>query len=91
MFNFGDNASKLNLFFNNSSSSSFNSSDKVKIYTPQFPNGIKVTPEQMEEYKKSDMFKTYPIYAICLDTSSAKVLTGMHMPTMTLYTQEYID
>ena len=29
--------------------------------------------------------------AICIDTSRDKVLTGIHLPTLTLYQQEYID
>lgn len=29
-------------------------------------------------------------YAICLDDSRKKVLTGLHLPTMTIYQQEYI-
>lgn len=30
-------------------------------------------------------------FAICLDASSQKVLTGIHTPTMEVYQQEYID
>lgn len=69
---------KINLF-------GHNSSDKAKVYTPRYPQGIKLSPEEFETFPKSDIF------AICLDTSSAKVLTGLHLPTMKLYTQEYID
>lgn len=68
-----------------------NPSDKVKIYTAQYPQGLKVTPESFEEFNRVNDFTKYPIYAICLDTSSAKVLTGLHLPTMRLYQQEYID
>lgn len=69
---------KINIF-------GHNSSDSVKVYTPQFANGIKLTPTDFKEF---DMSK---VYAICLDTSSSKVLTGLHLPSMTLYQQEYID
>lgn len=69
---------KINLF-------GHNASDNVKVYTPRYPAGIKLTEEEFDNFNKSD------IYAICLDTSSAKVLTGLHLPTMKLYTQEYID
>lgn len=62
-----------------------NSSDNAKVYTPSFPNGIKLKPDNFHSFDMSD------VYAICLDTSSVKVLTGLHLPTMTLYQQEYID
>lgn len=62
-----------------------NASDNVKVYTPNFTNGIKLTPEA---FKQFDMTT---VYAICLDTSSSRVLTGLHLPSMTLYQQEYID
>lgn len=29
--------------------------------------------------------------AICIDTSASEVLTGIHLPTMKIYQQEYID
>lgn len=67
-----------------------NSSDKPKLFTTQYPSGIKITSQdQLTELW--DMRVDHPVYAICLDTSSAKILTGLHLPTMTLYTQEYID
>lgn len=69
---------KINLF-------GHNASDEIKAYTPKYPNGIKLTPDEFNSFDKTT------IYAICLDTSSAKVLTGLHLPTMTLYKQEYID
>lgn len=65
-----------------------NSSNAVKVYTTQFPLGIKVDNEQLKEIWNRK--EEYPIYGICLDTSSARILTGLHLPTMTLYTQEYI-
>ncbi len=66
-----------------------NSSDMVKVYTTQFPRSIKVDNTGFQELlAKQDI---YPIYGICLDTSSVKVLTGLHLPTMTIYQQEYID
>lgn len=55
-----------------------NSSDKVKLYTTQYPNGIKVDNDRLQELIA--IRDQHPIFAICLDTSSAKVLTGMHMP-----------
>lgn len=29
--------------------------------------------------------------AICIDTSAERILTGIHLPSMTIYQQEYID
>lgn len=66
-----------------------NSSNAVKLFTTQFPHGIKVDQEKFEEVwlKREE----YPVYAIGLDTSGGKILTGLHLPTLTLYTQEFID
>ena len=61
-------------------------SDHVKVYNSQYRQGIKVCDnEQMDSLKNSDIF------GICLDTSSRKVLTGMHFPSMMIYEQEWID
>lgn len=32
-----------------------------------------------------------PAYAVCIDTSRSKVLTGIHLPSGQIYEQEYID
>lgn len=32
-----------------------------------------------------------PAYAVCIDSSSKKILTGIHLPTGQIYEQEYID
>lgn len=69
---------KINIF-------GHNSSDGVKVYTSDFSNGIKCYNN--EEFKKH----VNKAYAICLDTSSAKKLTGLDTATMTIYEQEYID
>lgn len=66
-----------------------NSSDMVKVYTTQFPKGIKVDNTSFQEILERQ--DKYPIYGICIDTSSNKVLTGLHIPSMTLYQQKYID
>jgi len=66
-----------------------NSSDMVKVYTTQFLDGKKVDNEGLQVLLSTD--NQYPIYAICLDTSRGKKLTGLHLPSMTLYEQEYID
>lgn len=75
---------KINIF-------GHNASNEVKIFTEEYPHGIKMTPETFEIFKQSQSYKDYPPYAICLDTSFGKKLTGLHLPTMTLYEQEYID
>lgn len=73
---------KINIF-------GHNSSDSAKVYTTQYPQGIKVDNEKLQYLL---MLKdTYPIFNICLDTSSGKKLTGLHLPTMILYEQKYID
>ena len=61
-----------------------NSSNMVKVFTPKFPFGKKIMPEELDEYLPE-------AYAMCIDTSGGKVLTGLHLPTMKLYQQEYID
>lgn len=66
-----------------------NSSDKVKVYSTQFPNGKKVDNDGLQTLLSTK--DKYPIYAICIDTSYGKKLTGLHLPTMTLFEQEYID
>jgi serine/threonine protein phosphatase 1 len=73
---------KINLF-------GHNASDKVKVYTTEFPSGIKADQAKLNELlaKKEE----YPVYAIALDTSHGPCLTGLHLPTMTIYQQEYID
>lgn len=73
---------KINLF-------GHNSSNMVKVYTTQFPNGLKVDNNGLQKLLKTQ--DQYPIYGICIDTSSDKKLTGLHLPTMTIYEQEYID
>ncbi len=73
---------KINIF-------GHNASNKPKVYTTEFCGGIKVDQEKLNELlsKKGE----YPIYAIALDTSHGTGLTGLHLPTMTLYQQEFID
>jgi hypothetical protein len=61
----------------------------VKIYTTQYPNGVKVNNEGLQNLITTK--DKYPIYAICVDTSGGKILTGLHLPTMVLYQQNYID
>ena len=68
-----------------------NSNTDVMIYNALFPNGRKMSPENFETYKSMEQYEAYPIYAMCIDTSRAKKLTGLHLPTMTIYQQEFID
>lgn len=68
-----------------------NSSDQVKVYTPQFTNGIKMSPDRWKDYIASEYYNVYPVYQMGIDTSGGKILTGLHLPTLTLYQQEYID
>lgn len=64
-----------------------NSAEEVKVYTPQFPLGIKLTAEDFTEFMNNNQ----NVHAICLDTCRGKKLTGLHLPTMTIYQQEFID
>lgn len=66
-----------------------NSSDRVKVYSTKYPHGIKVENQEQFHSILNDR-DTFPVYGICLDTSGAKILTGLHLPTMTLYSQEYL-
>ncbi len=71
---------KINIF-------GHNSNQYIRVYTLDFPNGISVENNKDFQY----MLKEKKVYGICLDTSKNKVLTGLHIPTMTIYQQEYID
>lgn len=42
-------------------------------------------------YWNADKYKYGEKQAICIDTSRDAVLTGIHLPTLTIYQQEYID
>ncbi len=72
---------KINIF-------GHNASNKPKVYTTQFPHGIKVNQVKLNEILAN---KDEQIYAIALDTSHGDGLTGLHLPTMTLYYQDFID
>lgn len=65
-----------------------NSSTAVKIFCTQYPSGKKVTNETFQDYLKE--FGTGDIWGIAMDTSAANKLSGLHLPTMTIYEQEYI-
>lgn len=71
---------KINIF-------GHNSSDDVKFYTTTYPNGIKVTQEDIPELLND----WESVFAIAMDTSGGNKLSGLHLPTMTIYEQEYID
>lgn len=65
-----------------------NSSTEVKIFCIQYPKGKKVTNETFQDYLKE--FGTGDIWGIAMDTSGANKLSGLHLPTMTIYEQEYL-
>lgn len=71
---------KINIF-------GHNASDAVKIYCKTYPNGIKCYNDK--EFKRN-MAYIDDVWAICLDTSAGKKLTGLNLQTMTIYEQEYI-
>lgn len=72
---------KINLF-------GHNAYRDVKAFTTEFPNGVFCDQKKLNELL--DKREEYPIYAIGLDTSVSKILTGLHIPTMTIYQQEYV-
>lgn len=73
---------KINIF-------GHNSSKKVKVYNSTYPHGIQVDNELLSRLLKNQ--KEDPIWAICVDTSAGKKLSGLHLPSMTIYEQEFID
>lgn len=68
-----------------------NPSDEVKIYSPRFQQGLKVrdTAELREQMLDTD--PDNQVFAIAIDTCRARILTGIHLPTWTMYKQPYID
>lgn len=65
-----------------------NSSTAVKIFCEQYPKGKKVINDTFQDYLKE--FGIGDIWAIAMDTSASKKLSGLHLPTMTIYEQEYL-
>lgn len=65
-----------------------NASDHIKIYNSTYPLGLKV---KMEEFNLLKEDKNFEINYLCIDTSFANKLTGLHLPTMTIYQQDWID
>jgi hypothetical protein len=66
-----------------------NSSSDVMTYSRSYRSGIKV--KSQEHFNELLADKDDPVYGICLDTSVGEKLTGLHIPTMTLYEQKFID
>ncbi len=66
-----------------------NASDMVKVWNEEFPGGIKTLPETFTKIWANR--EQCPIWAIDLDTSFGSGLTGLHLPSMQLYEQEFIE
>lgn len=60
-----------------------NSYEGVRVFSNQFLQGIDISNPRAPTLDKA--------YAVGIDTSSAKILTGIHYPSLTLYHQEFID
>jgi hypothetical protein len=60
-----------------------NAVKEVMSYHPNFTSGVGHSSLQAPPLKEC--------YAVNIDTSRAKILTGLHYPSLTLYQQEYID
>lgn len=66
-----------------------NSRSKPVLFCKSYRNGIKITSnDQFHELLDIDKGECY---GICIDTSPSEMLTGLHLPTMTFYYQDYID
>lgn len=63
-----------------------NASDEAKIYTSRYPFGLKLS-----KYKElKEVEDIGEIWAVCLDSSSGKKLTGLDLDTFEFYEQEYV-
>lgn len=60
-----------------------NSVKEVLRFNPQFKSGVFHSSLQAPPLKEC--------YAVNIDTSRSKILTGLHYPSLKLYQQEYID
>lgn len=62
---------------------------KPVLFCEQYAKGIKITSQdQLTELLDLNKDK---VYGMCIDTTKYGYLTGLHLPTMTLYYQEIID
>jgi hypothetical protein len=73
---------KINIYGHNSRS-------KPVLFCKQYQNGIKITSN--DQLKELLELNAGQVWGIDIDTSSSSVLTGLHLPTMTIYQQDYID
>ncbi len=73
---------KINIYGHNSRS-------KPVLFCHQYQNGIKITSN--DQFHELLEINKGQVYGIDLDTSASGILTGLHLPTMTLYSQNYID
>jgi hypothetical protein len=60
-----------------------NALPEVRRFHPNFRSGVGMSSLQAPPLKDC--------YAVGIDTSRAKILTGLHYPSLTIYQQEYID
>lgn len=65
------------------------SRSKPVLFCKQYQNGIKITSQ--DQFHELLEINKGNVYGICIDTARAGYLTGLHLPTMTLYYQEIID
>lgn len=71
---------KINIF-------GHNGADHVKLYSAEFQKGIYIK----DNNQLNRQLNKGNVHAICIDTCRRKVLTGIHIPSMVMYEQEYID
>lgn len=72
---------KINVFGHNANT-------RPTVYSVNHSSGIRLHGEEFTEYVLDSGNK---VFGICLDTSLAKILTGLDTKTMRLYVQDYID
>ncbi len=66
-----------------------NSRSKPVLFCKSYQNGIKLTSN--DQFKELLDLNKGEVWGIDIDTSSSRVLTGLHIPSMTFYQQDCID
>lgn len=90
----GTRTSEMSLIWNRSDPSGYlnkmqifghNAYPNVRAYSEQYKNGIDLSKALVRNLTVKDF------YALGIDTSANKTLTAIHLPSMTIYQQKYLD
>lgn len=65
--------------------------DKLQVYGHNAYNDVLYHTENQHHGVIKENLDSSPIFALGIDTSASRVLTGLHLETMTIYQQKYID